>query len=283
MKLLFLLITLLSWLNAFSQSYTPISKGEIINHNYYTISYIEEHEQAEWVYYELTSSMISGNQSRTNNFRSDPKISSGSASLDDYKNSGYDRGHLAPAGDMKCSRTAMSESFYLSNMSPQTPSFNRGTWKELETIVRNWAAQYKKIYVVTGGILTKGLNKIGSNGVSVPNYYYKIIYVPSTSNMIAFLLPNRKITNNLKSYVVTTDHIEAITGIDFFSQLPDRLENILESSSSSSKFAFNTSSKINTQLSQNTGPTRCQAITKSGTRCKRKAVKGSKYCWQHKK
>jgi len=232
--------------------------------------------------YELTSSMISGTQSRTNNFRPDPKIDTGSASLDDYKNSGYDRGHLAPAGDMKCSHIAMSESFYLSNMSPQKPSFNRGGWKKLETIVRNWATQYKKLYVVTGGILTQGLDKIGSNRVSVPNYYYKIIYVPSTSNMIAFLLPNRKITNNIKSYVVSTDHVEAITGIDFFPQLPDELENILESSNSSSEFIFNTSNSTKTYSTKTQISMQCKGISKStGLRCKNKTTNSNGYCHIH--
>ena len=97
------------------------------------MSYLETHEQAEWVYYRLNSNLVSGNVKRSNNFREDKSIRTGSANLSDYKYSGYDRGHLAPAGDMKSSNTGMSESFFMSNISPQTPSFNRGGWKKLES------------------------------------------------------------------------------------------------------------------------------------------------------
>jgi endonuclease G len=90
---------------------------------------------------------------RKDNFRSDPKVKTGSAALSDYKGSGYDRGHLAPAADFKWSATAMSESFYMSNMSPQVPGFNRGIWKNIESTVRNWAVENDEIYIVTGPVL----------------------------------------------------------------------------------------------------------------------------------
>ena len=92
---------------------------QIIQHSAYTLNYDEQHEQASWVAYILTSTHIRGTFNRTNDFREDYKVKTGSASLSDYKGSGYDRGHLAPAGDMKWSSTAMSESFFMSNMSPQ--------------------------------------------------------------------------------------------------------------------------------------------------------------------
>ncbi len=120
-----LLLTLTYSLSA--QDLLPTSTtGQIVEHTYFTLSYSEDHEQAEWVYYELTPMLINGTQARTDNFRPDPKVSTVSAQLSDYKGSGYDRGHLCPAGDMKLNKTAMSETFYLSNMSPQEASFNRG-------------------------------------------------------------------------------------------------------------------------------------------------------------
>ncbi len=160
---------------------------EVIKHTYYTLSYSEPHEQAEWVYYELTPSLINGNTSRTNNFRPDPKVSTGSAQLIDYKGSGYDRGHLCPAGDMKMNVTAMSESFFLSNMSPQEPSFNRGIWKNLEATVRSWAITEGKIYVVTGGVLTSNKGVIGVDRVVIPSIITRLYMMVQASNKRSFI------------------------------------------------------------------------------------------------
>ena len=110
-----------------------LSGEQIIYHTGYTLSYNEKHEQANWVAYELTAQELAGTVKRKDSFKSDPMVKSESASLADYRKSGYDRGHLIPAADMKWSTTAMSESFYMSNMSPQSPSFNRGIWKKLES------------------------------------------------------------------------------------------------------------------------------------------------------
>ncbi len=106
----------------------------------FALLYSEPHEQPAWVAYLLTDDEVQGTLSRTNNFRADPGISTGSAALSDYRGSGYDRGHLAPAADMKWSSAAMSESFLMSNMTPQVPGFNRGIWKKLEAWVREQAA-----------------------------------------------------------------------------------------------------------------------------------------------
>jgi len=301
--------------------------GQVVKHTYYVLSYSEVHEQPEWVYYKLTASFVNGPVSRTDDFRPDPKVSTGSAQLYDYKGSGYDRGHLCPAGDMKLSRQAMSETFYMSNMSPQEPSFNRGIWKNLEATVRNWAVREGEIYVVTGGILKSTKGTIGTNRVAVPKYYYKVVYDPTgDKKMIALILPNEKGTKPLQSYVVSVDEVEALTGIDFFPELPDNLENRLESSSNTAlwsfkKYSSSYSSKSSSGAVQckgiakstgqrcrikTTNPNgycryhqgqapgasssaatstqssgRCQAITKAGTQCKRKASPGSNYCWQH--
>jgi endonuclease G len=123
--------------NQDNKSLEPKSSGEIIKHSYYTLAYSEENEQAYWVYYVLTPEEINGTQTRTDDFRPDPAVSTGSASLADYSGSGYDRGHLCPAADMKLNKTSMSETFYLSNMSPQLAGFNRGIWSTVEDQVRN--------------------------------------------------------------------------------------------------------------------------------------------------
>jgi endonuclease G len=212
---------------------------QIVKHTYYTLSYCEKNKQPEWVYYEFTSEMVKGRQPRTDDYRPDEKVSSVSAQLEDYRHSGYDRGHLCPAGDMKLNLTSMSESFYMSNMSPQVKEFNDGIWNTLEERVRIWALIYGRIYVVTGGVLTSNKGNIGPDRVSIPKYFYKVIYDPrKQGKMIAFLIPNEKSEKPLQNYVVTVDSLESLTGIDFFPELPDSIENHLESSKELSSWSF---------------------------------------------
>ncbi len=205
--------------------------AQVVVHAGYTLSYNEMHEQANWVAYELTEKETEGKYKRTNKFLVDPDISTGSATSKDYKKSGYDQGHLAPAADMGWSKTAMTESFYYSNMSPQEPSFNRGIWKKLEKQVRGWAIDNNAVYVVTGPVLTDGLPTIGPNKVSVPTYYYKVIldYTLPEIKAIGFIMPNAGSSEPLQSYTVTVDSVEKFTGIDFFYRLPDDQEKIIES------------------------------------------------------
>lgn len=274
--ILFLFVHLLTG----AQSYEPLSKGHKINHTYYTLSYNEDFEQAEWVYYTLTPDMLEGNTERTNDFREDSKVYTHSASLDDYRGSGYDKGHLCPAADMKMNHVSMSESFFLSNMSPQLPSFNRGVWKELEMQFRFWAKSSKLVHIVTGPVFLDNKGAIGSNKVIVPGYYYKIMYIPSNNQMIGFLLPNKSSYNNeLTDYVCSVDSIEAITLIDFFPQLDDEIEYNLEECVDVTQWKFFKSNADN--ISQPDLENRCQGITGSGGRCKRTVKKGEKYCWQH--
>ena len=234
-KIIFFL-TPLFFTPIFSQNFYPTHKGEVIQHKHYSFSYIEEHEQAEWVHYFLTKEMIEGPAKRKDNFKVDPLVSTGSASPKDYVKSGYDRGHLAPAADMKIDDVSMSESFYMTNMSPQAPSFNRGGWKKIEALVRDWATE-ANIYVTVGGVLTKDLKKIGE-GVSVPEYFYKIIFNPKNNTVIAFYTPNSKLVNPIETYVVAVDEIEKITNIDFLSDLEDELEDEIESSVNKANWSF---------------------------------------------
>jgi endonuclease G len=224
---------------------------QVITHTTYTLSYSEKHEQAFWVAYKLTAGHLTGTVSRTDDFRSDSKVKTGSASLADYKGSGYDRGHLAPAADFKWSPVVMSESFYMSNMSPQHPSFNRGIWKKLEGTVRNWAADNEEIYVVTGPVLTGSYPAIGPNQVSVPKYYYKVIldYKEPELKGIGFILPNMKSGRSLQSYAVTIDEVERVTGIDFFHALDDALEEQIESTVNVSQWSFRSSSTYSSSSS----------------------------------
>lgn len=219
---------------------------QVIHHDHYSLSYSEEHEQAEWVAYKLTkTSLRVPNVSRTDWFEADPAVSTGSAEYKDYSGTGFTRGHLAPAGDMAFDENAMMESFYMSNISPQKRPFNNGIWKELEEQIRDWAFQFEEVYVVTGPILAGSLlQRIGRNQVAVPEYFYKIILTASDTDprVIAFLIPNDLSDKKLLDYIVTVDHLEALTDIDFFYQLfENKLENELESTVDTDDWRFSES------------------------------------------
>jgi len=191
----------------------------------FDLGYNEQYEQASWVVYVITREEVeSGQVDRTDNFRPDTSISTGSAELKDYRGSGFDRGHLAPAGDMKWDRTAMSESFLMSNMSPQEPSFNRGIWKRLEEQVRNWAIEKDSLFVITGPVLESLVSSIGENEVGVPGFYFKVLVdlSPPDHTFIAFMLPNTGSSGNLDQFAITVDSLEQVTGYDFFASAPDQ-------------------------------------------------------------
>ena len=218
-----------------------IGINQIIEHTGFTLSYNESHEQADWVAYELTKDEAQANTyDRTDDFREDPLVDEKSAQLIDYEptNSTYARGHLAPAADFKWSETAMSESFYMSNMSPQVHEFNSGKWMYLEMEVRNWADIYDGVYVVTGGILKEGLSSIGSNKVSVPEKFYKVILDLDEQKGIGFIMPNTDIEDTFKNYAVSIDDVEEATGLDFFPLLDDKTEEKIESILNMSKWTF---------------------------------------------
>ncbi len=214
---------------------------QIIRHTGYTLSYNEEYEVANWVAYELTREEVLGSGSREDSFKSDPAVKTGSATLNDYKNSGYDRGHLAPAADFKWSEDAMSDTFFLSNMTPQAPSFNRGIWADLEAVIRTMAYENESVYVVTGPVLTDGPYKtIGESKVAVPKRFYKVVldYTDPDIKAIGFVLPNQNSDLPLQSFATTVDEVEAITGIDFYPLLPDEVEEKIESTANPSKWTF---------------------------------------------
>ncbi|MFH2140859.1 MAG: DNA/RNA non-specific endonuclease [Bacteroidota bacterium] len=284
MKNILLFIFILISSHAYNQKFDflPASTtGQIIKHSYYTLSYSANDKQAEWVAYELTRNNLSNPVAeRTENFRPDTLIKTGSASLEDYKGCGYDRGHLTPAADMKFNTTAMSESFYLSNMSPQSPEFNRGIWAKLEEQVRIWAMENDTLYIVTGGILSSRDETIGEGKVTVPAYFYKVILNRNNKKFkaIALILPNEKGNKQLYEYATTIDSLENITGIDFFPALPDSIENNMESKANTGKWSFD----IIIDTSVGAPPVQCKGVTNEGIRCRKYTTNTSGYCDTHK-
>ena len=209
----------------------PGKADTIIERPGYALGYIEYHEQPAWVIYIMTKAEATTKVAkRTNKFRSDPKIPTGSATAADYRRSGYDRGHLAPAADMAFSGQTMADSFFMSNMSPQKPAFNRGIWKDLEALVRYFAITEREIVVVTGPILPKKKTvTIGTNQVTVPTHYYKVIFdLTPPRKMIGFILPNEGSDEPLATFAVTVDAVEKATGLDFFSKVPKEEQKRLE-------------------------------------------------------
>ena len=210
----------------------PASAGEVVRHTWFALGYSEDHEQAEWVAYELTKKNLDERWAeRTNSFRPDPAVRTESATPRDYNSSGYDKGHLCPAADMAFDITAMEESFFMSNMSPQVPAFNMGIWRELEELTRDWARRFNHLYVVTGPVLTEpGLGQIGFSKVTIPTSYYKVLLAPDQQRAIAFILPNQVNSRLVTDYACSIDKVEMSTGIDFFPQLLKGLGEELEGS-----------------------------------------------------
>lgn len=208
---------------------TP-QQEQIIRHTGYTVSYNKELKLPNWVSYELTREETKGKEKRNNRFIADPLVKGIIATNADYARSGYDKGHMAPAADMKWSPQAMKESFYFSNMCPQHPQLNRRGWKNLEEKIRDWAIADSAIIIICGPIITKQPKTIGKNKVAVPQQYFKVILSPFVRPMraIGFLFNNRQALEPLSTYAVTVDSIERLTNMDFFASLPDEIENKIE-------------------------------------------------------
>ncbi|MDR1526762.1 MAG: DNA/RNA non-specific endonuclease [Dysgonamonadaceae bacterium] len=221
----------------------PGRQEQIITHIGYTVSYNSDWKIPNWVAYELTKEETEGVLPRGNHFIPDPDIpSEQSATTEDYKNSGWDRGHMAPAADMKWSKQAMKESFYLSNICPQNKNLNGGIWKDLEEQVRNLATQRGKIYVVCGPVVSKLPQTIGSNKVAIPDAFFKVLLQNNNDHWsaIAFLFANQSGRQPLSTYAMSVEEMQIITGIDFFPALPDSTEEKIENQVDFIKWSIHT-------------------------------------------
>lgn len=197
----------------------------------FTISYNNFYKTPNWVAWELTRQETEGNEERKTKFLPDPDLPKPRVEHSDYTHSGYDRGHMAPAADMKWSEQAMQESFYMSNICPQNQKLNRDDWGDLEEMCRNWAKKYGRIYIACGPIYDQSTPKrIGQHKVAVPDRFFKVVLIYNRKNPIAmgFLFNNKAGHNKLEKYMVPVDSVETITGLDFFSRLPDDIENRIE-------------------------------------------------------
>ncbi|GIV22485.1 MAG: DNA/RNA non-specific endonuclease [Bacteroidia bacterium] len=214
------------------QAYAQGAACQIVRHTYYALCYDEKYEQPRWTVHILEGAQLArGRIRRTQDFRPDPHVPTGSAALEDYKRSGYDRGHLVPAGDFKWDSVGMTETFYLSNMSPQLHEFNAGIWEEVESTVRSWAQAKKCLVVYTGPVLDNPRDYIGPNKVAVPRAFYKVVYWledEKAPRAVAFLVPHAPSRRPPMDFLVSVDSVEKVTGIDFYPALPDPIEERVE-------------------------------------------------------
>ena len=209
-----------------------LPSDEYIEHSAMILEYAEDHEQAAWVAHMILPDIASGNHSRSNDFREDPKVSTGTAVEEDYflkfmqpdstyeyDGYGYDRGHLAPSADFRWSGQALSESYYYSNISPQLPEFNRKLWADLESALRHYVITHNvPLHIVTMPVLDDGLTRVerSINEVSIPKYFIKVAVDLEHDRGIAFMMPNAESVDVLSSYALTIDEVEERTGYDLF-------------------------------------------------------------------
>lgn len=214
--------------------------SDVIQHSAITIGYSEQHEVPQWVAYVLRKEHLRDCFDRNDNFREDLRVRTGSALPTDYRSSGYDRGHIAPAGDMKWSKQAMEESFYMSNITPQSPGMNRGRWASLELLVRAWAKEGEETIIVSGPVLAENLPQIGSTGVSIPAEHFKVLLRSKGQQLdaIAFIMSQNPQATGLQAYALPVRTVEELTGLNFFPHLSRAQQDRIERSISWENWDF---------------------------------------------
>ena len=208
----------------------PNTPEQIKEYTGFTVSFNKENHTPNYVAWELLGSEIANDVERSNNFWQDIEIE-GCPQHKDYSRSGYDRGHMCPAADQKWCQEAMYDCFVMANMCPQDHNLNAGAWNTLENKERQWAQRDSAIMIIAGPIYEESDNKrIGEIGVRVPSAFFKAFLSPYVKEprAIAFIYPNMSSPGNMQDYAMSIDDLEEITGYDFFSSLPDEIENKVE-------------------------------------------------------
>jgi endonuclease G len=205
----------------------------------YALAYHRDRGTPVWTSWHLDSTWL-GTTPRQDDFRADTSLPAGWYQVlgTDYSGSGYDRGHMTPSADRTKTVADNSSTFLMTNMIPQLPANNQGPWASLESYCRTLAGSGNELYIVSGGYGTQGT--IASGHVTVPSQTWKVIIVlPSGTNdaarvttstrAIAVIMPNSgSINSDWRTYRVSVDQVEALTGFDFFANAPDAAENLIE-------------------------------------------------------
>lgn len=198
------------------------TKGQLLIRKDYVTSYNEETKTPFWVQWHLTRERASGTLKRPDYaFHEDNEVPRPRADIYDYRASGYDRGHMCPAGDNKHDAESMYDSFLLTNVCPQDRRLNSGLWNDIEMQCRVWAKKYGSLHIVTGPIYIQTEHRtIGKNRIVVPEAFFKaIICLEPTPKGIAFVCRNTDGKRKKDLYVNTIEDIERITGFTLFPNL----------------------------------------------------------------
>lgn len=201
---------------------------DLIDYPGFTVMYSRKSRTPVWVAYELTAEETYGDATRERGFTPDPDYDGPQADDSDYRGSGWTRGHMAPAGDMKWSWNSMHASFYFTNICPQSERLNNGAWNSLEKRCREWAKEYGRVDIVCGPITLGGASgTIGHHRVKVSSHCFKAVLIPKGESYVCagYLFTN---DSSPVREIKTVDELEEITCIDFFPALPDRVENRIE-------------------------------------------------------
>lgn len=203
---------------------------QILNRKAYTVSYNTDTKCPNWVAWHLTAEHADGVWPRDNNYYEDEDVPMPRATDDDYKGTPWTHGHMCPAGDNKWDSIAMCESNLLTNICPQHSGLNSGLWNAIERNCRKWAVKYSDIYIVCGPVLYNVKHEtIGDNKIVVPEAFFKVILcLTGKPKAIGFVIKNNGGKKKTDQYINTVDGVERITGMDFFSSLPDSIENEVE-------------------------------------------------------
>lgn len=208
--------------------------NEVLTNDAMTVYFNPKHHIPNCVIYELTETEVTisdspGAEKRKNYDYDKNPATRNSPEKWDYRGSGYDRGHMAPAMDMKWSSEAMRQCFYMTNMCPQDHDLNGGAWRLLEEKIHHWGKRDKRLIIATGPIMGKSMKTTGKScAVAIPEAFYKVVYAPTQGRAIGFIYPNEPVSGSFKKRAVTVDEVERLTGLDFFPSLPDNIENALE-------------------------------------------------------
>ncbi|KMW58149.1 DNA/RNA endonuclease G [Candidatus Rhodobacter oscarellae] len=208
---------------------TPPADQLLFNREY-VIGYSYLFRQPRWSLQLINPANQVANVDREDTFRADLRIPDQFQSeLDDYKGSGFDRGHLVPSADHRSTELKNSETFLLSNMAPQAPKFNRQIWRILEGHVRDLSEKYVEVYAMSGpyfkvGEQIKVIGKTGEGQVVVPHGFFKSILAESVKGKMdlwSFMLPNEGSDKPLKDFLVSTREVEMWTGLPLWERLRD--------------------------------------------------------------
>jgi len=209
--------------------------NQTVKYDHMTVYFNPSNRIPNCVAYELTNTQVSmgdapdAEKREDYKFYKDEKVS-GCPDWWEYKETGYTRGHMAPAMDMRWNKKAMSQCFFMTNMCPQLKELNDGEWRHMEEAIHLWGRKNDRLVIFTGPVLSKNMKKIDKrHDIAVPGRFFKVVYAPSSKRAIAFVMDNRGLEKSWTNYAVTIDKVEEITGIDFLASLDDNIETTVES------------------------------------------------------